>query len=305
MKKVLPLLVAALLFAFPSNVDARQKARNYKSLGIWGPDSIEGWAQDRINQPWDKLDGKTLAGSDYGSGYTVYLIDSGTGAEDCNGHGTMMKSIINGSKYGIAGSARVVSLKVLGCDGYGSAADIINALNWVEQNANLDQSIINMSLGGPPNDELDNVVNRLGRKIPIVVAAGNESQYACNRSPARASSAITVASINPYHLRSLFSNYGKCVDIWAPGDNIDTTDGSDQRLTVSGTSPSAALVSASIAIIADRDNSTTYDAALTILRESSDMMVVDGRCLGVKPSILWVREEPYPWIRISYPSSLR
>lgn len=306
MKKfLLPILSVAILF-FPSPVGAAaaKKKATFRAVDNVPSLSGGGWAQDRVNQPWDSLDGKTLAGAPMGAGITVYVIDTGIGASDCHGHGSFMASLINSASYGISSLANVVGIKALGCDGTGTLAQVITAVQWVDAHAEYSSSIVNMSLGGNASPELDAVVNALAVKMPVVVAAGNESTDACTRSPARARSAITVAAMTKNHLRSIFSNWGKCVDIWAPGSAIDGLNKLGEPMTASGTSPATALVSSAIAYIADRDNSSTMQAALTIMKESSDIIIIDGRTNGVKPYVLWVRDVPYRWIRTVYPSSL-
>ena len=306
MKKALLLLVSVAILLFPSPVDAKTAKKKPRFRAVENVPSVPGygWAQDRVNQPWDKLDGRTLAGAQMGSGITVYIIDTGVGADDCHGHGSFMASIVNSPTYGIAAASTIVGVKALDCTGSGTLEQVIAAVRWVDANAEYSSSIVNMSLGGAASPELDAVVNALAVKMPVVVAAGNESTDACFRSPARARSAITVAAMTKNHLRSIFSNFGKCVDIWAPGSAIDGIDRFGNPMTASGTSPATALVSGAIAYIADRDNSSTMQAALTIMKESSDIIIIDGRTNGVKPYVLWVRDVPYRWIRTVYPSSL-
>lgn len=306
MKRTLLLVISVAMLLFPASVDAKTVKRKATFRMVDNLPSAfgSGWAQDRVNQPWDRLDGKTLAGAQMGAGITVYVIDTGIGASDCHGHGSFMASIINSSSYGIAALANVVSVKALDCTGTGTLQQVISAIRWVDANAEYSSSIVNMSLGGAASPELDAVVNALAVKMPVVVAAGNEATDACVRSPARARSAITVAAMTKNHLRSMFSNWGKCVDIWAPGSAIDGLDKNGKPMTASGTSPATAIVSAAIAYIADRDNSTTMQAALTMMRESSDLIIIDGRTKGVKPYVLWIRDTPYWWTRTVYPSSL-
>jgi subtilisin family serine protease len=306
MRKLLLFLLSAAILLFPSPVDAKTAKKKPTFRAVDNVPSAPGaaWAQDRVNQPWDKLDGRTLAGAQMGSGITVYVIDTGVGSGDCHGHGSFMASLVNSPSYGIATLATVVGVKALDCNGTGTLAQVIAAVRWVDANAEYSSSIVNMSLGGNASPELDAVVNALAVKMPVVVAAGNESTDACFRSPARAKSAITVAAMTKNHLRSIFSNWGKCVDIWAPGSAIDGLDRFGNPMAASGTSPATALVSAAIAYIADRDNSTTMQAALTVMKESSDIIIIDGRTNGVKPYVLWIRDNPYRWIRTVYPSSL-
>ncbi len=307
MKKFLISLVtiAVMVSSFYGVAEARSKPKRYRVNHTWqqfGP--IFGWAQDRINQPFARLDGKKPTAS--GSGVSIYVIDTGIGEEDCNGHGSFIGSLFTSAGLGIVRDANVVSVKVLNCNGAGTAQDVIAGVRWVIDNADPSSSIANMSFGGPISAPVDAAVKELALMMPVVVAAGNDAINACHSSPARVPEVITVASMNYVNMRSSFSNWGPCVDMWAPGDRVDGYDksGADQR--GSGTSFSAPLVVASIAFVADRDNATTMDAAQTLFNESSNMPVIDGRCTAgvIRCKVLFLREEPYDWLRNDSPSWL-
>lgn len=298
------LVFALCLFVFAAPVSAKVKSKPYGIKYAWSAYSYtDGWAQDRLNQSPVDLDGKMVSG-EFGAGITVYIIDTGVGSSDCNGHGTFIANSVISEEYGIAKAAKIVSIKVLDCNGIGTMQDVINGVNWVYQNADPLSSVVNMSLGGPADSALDAAVNRLAVRMPVVVAAGNGGTDACKSSPARATKAITVASIMPMNFRPLFSNWGKCVDIWAPGDSVDGISKDGEHIKLTGTSMSAGLVSASIAYLADRDNSTTMQAALTMFKESSNRPVVFGNSPRPRPYVLWLREQKGGWLRTDYPSAL-
>lgn len=286
-------LVIAITVAFAASLSASAAIaapkKKFRAVQTWRQGYTEGWALDRINQKSIKLDGVTVSGSGAGAGITIYVIDTGIGADDCNGHGTVVASMISGDVYGVASGSETVSVKALDCAGFGTANDVINAINWVKDNANPSTSIVNMSLGGLPNTAVDSAVAKLAALMPVVVAAGNSSTSACNSSPARVANAITVAAYDQYNMRSIFSNFGSCVDVWAPGTAIDGIDKNGNRVQWSGTSMSTALVSGSIAYIADRNGMTTLQAASKMMQDASRPYLVDARLSGTAAYAVWIR----------------
>jgi len=282
-------LAFAILLIFAPTVEAAQK-KTFRAVKTWQQSGLSGWALDRINQKSTTLDGITILSASRGNGITVYVIDSGVGQDDCYGHGTVVASMIAGQQYGIADAAEVVSVKALDCNGYGTEQAVADAVNWVRLNADPDTSVVNMSLGGPVSTVVDTAVSRLAALMPVVAAAGNSSTSACNMSPARVPAAITVAAFDQYNSRSIFSNFGSCVDIWAPGSAIDGIDMSGKRVQWSGTSMAAALVSGSIAYIADRDKTTTLEAAQTLQLQASRPYFLDARLNGRAAYAVWIRD---------------
>jgi subtilisin family serine protease len=282
--KVIRLALAAIFiatgfFVFAQEANAAKK-KSFRAVKTWNQGYKENWALDRINQVHWRLDGSVLQTQGAGEGITIYVIDTGVGSDDCNGHGTVVASIAAGSEYGVAPSSDVVSVKALDCDGAGTAQDVIAAVEWVSENANPDSSVVNMSLGGPLRPSVDTAVAELSAIMPVVVAAGNESSNACNRSPAGVPEAITVAGYDRNNLRAIFSNYGSCVDIWAPGSAIDGIDKIGARVQWSGTSMSTALVSGAIAFIASKNNMTTKEAADLMMQKAARPYLIDARLNG-------------------------
>ena len=218
------------------------------------------WGLDRTDQrnlPLDNVYSNTYGN---GAGVHVYVIDTGIRAShsefsgrvgngydavdndnnpnDCQGHGTHVAGTTSGSTYGMAPASTVHGVRVLNCSGSGSNSGVIAGVNWVVNNAQ-SPAVANMSLGGGASTALDNAVNNaVAAGITFVVAAGNENQNACNVSPARAANAITVGSTTSSDGRSSFSNWGSCVDIFAPGSSITSAwyTGNNATNTISGTS---------------------------------------------------------------------
>jgi subtilisin family serine protease len=213
------------------------------------------WGLDRIDQRALPLS-RTYTYTRAGAGVTAYVIDTGLAAghpdfggraqnvfdafggsgADCHGHGTHVAGTIGGTIYGVAKSTQLRGVRVLNCSGSGSTSGIIRALDWVRVNA-VRPAVANMSLGGGRSTALNSATTNLANSgVFIAVAAGNESQNACNVSPASAAAAYTTAASDRTDLRASFSNYGSCVDGYAPGVGIKSAWLGTGTNTISGTS---------------------------------------------------------------------
>jgi subtilisin family serine protease len=237
------------------------------------------WGIDRIDQASAALDG-LFSTTNRGDNAIVFIVDTGIassseftgrlksgftsisdgqGTNDCQGHGTHVASTAAGTSYGVATSAHVVPVRVLNCFGSGNNSTVIAGLDYVASYPlNGKRAVVNLSLGGSPSALLDTAINSLiGKGFVVVVAAGNDgddiddAQHdACQYSPARVPAAITVAATDINDSRSFFSNYGSCVDIFAPGSDIKgaSIDPTDDYATKSGTSMAAPHVTGAAAI---------------------------------------------------------
>ena len=171
-----------------------------------------------------------------GGGFTA--INDGNGTSDCNGHGTHVAGTVGGTTYGVAKGVTLHPVRVLSCSGSGSTAGVIAGVDWVTANRVL-PAVANMSLGGGVSTALDNAVaNSITSGVTYAIAAGNSNANACNSSPARVATALTVGSTTTSDARSSFSNFGTCVDLFAPGSGITSSWSTSDTATntISGTS---------------------------------------------------------------------
>ncbi|WP_293170131.1 S8 family peptidase [Oceanithermus sp.] len=171
-----------------------------------------------------------------GNGYTA--INDGLGTEDGNGHGTHVAGTVGGTTYGVAKDVTLHPVRVLDANGSGTTSGVIAGVDWVANN-HQSPAVANMSLGGGVSTSLDDAVrNAIASGVTFAVAAGNEDTDACNGSPARVAEALTVAASDSSDVRAYFSNYGSCVDLFAPGVDITSAWHTSDTATntISGTS---------------------------------------------------------------------
>jgi subtilisin family serine protease len=242
--------------------------------------------------PWgiDRIDAdisSTQAGNGSGTitNVNAYIIDTGIDRThpdlnvaghvnfhggrntDCDGHGTHVAGTVAAKDdasnvVGVAPGVPLTGVKVLGCNGSGWTSNIIKGIDWVTANAKK-PAIANMSLGGRASKALDDAVRKSASKgIFYAVAAGNAGADACTESPARAGAGTdngiaTVAATDQADLEASFSNYGKCVDIWAPGVNILSTRLGGGTTTMSGTSMASPHVGGAAALYLSKNTGSS------------------------------------------------
>jgi subtilisin family serine protease len=143
-------------------------------------------------------------------------------SNDCENHGTIVGGIIAGTIYGIAKAAVLHSVRVIDSFGNGTSATIINGVNWVATH-HTSPAVANISIDGPIGGDsgVDDAIQGLHNYgVTVIVAAGNGGADACNYSPPRAPAAITVGGTTSSDGRHFTSNYGSCLDIFAPGEDV-------------------------------------------------------------------------------------
>ncbi|MCY1046046.1 S8 family peptidase [Corallococcus sp. bb12-1] len=209
-------------------------------------------------------------------------VDDGRNGVDCNGHGTHVSATVGGNMYGIAKSASLHAVRVLDCEGSGTTAGVVAGVDWVTEH-HQSPAVANMSLGGGEDAALDDAVRRsIASGVTYVLAAGNENQDACKRSPARTAEAITVGATTSVDRRASFSNYGDCVDVFAPGEGILSAWASDDTATrlLSGTSMATPHVTGVIALFLEAHPASAPQEVSTAMTGNAtpDKVANPGHC---------------------------
>lgn len=280
-----------------TNPDVKYIEENTISELVLVQNNPPSYGLDRIDERSLPLDNRY--DSDFtGAGTNVYIIDTGIDLDhpnfagrvrfgfdaigdgrngnDCQGHGTHVAGTATSETYGVAKDATVYAVRVFGCSGSTTTAAILSGMNWVNNNRNL-PAVVNMSLGGPVSATQNNLVQTMTNNgIVVVVAAGNESQNACNVSPASAPAAITVGSTTSSDSRSGFSNFGSCVDIFAPGSSITSTWLNGGTNTISGTSMASPHVAGAAALVLDSNSGLSATAVANNLTGNATSGVISG-----------------------------
>jgi subtilisin family serine protease len=238
---------------------------------LFGTQPLPPWGLDRVDQRTLPLDA-TYAYTEMGAGVNVYIIDTGirtthvefggraVGAftslkgksttDDCHGHGTHVAGTVGGATYGVAKAVSLYAVRVLDCTGNGSWSDVIAGIDWVTAN-HRSPAVANMSLGGAYMQSAnDAVAASIAAGVTYAIAAGNSAVDACTYSPASAPSALTVAASGTTDYQARYSNFGPCVDLYAPGNYIlSTWNTSDTAsYTLSGTSMASPHVAGAAAL---------------------------------------------------------
>ena len=288
-----------------SDAGARALARDTRVGSVY-EDGVVRLAQTQSPAPWDldRIDQATLpldnafTVDSTGASVHAYVIDSGIrtshaefggratvgtdavgdgwNGQDCNGHGTMVAGLAGGTTYGVAKQASIVSVRVIGCGGTGDYSQVIAGVDWVTAHA-VQPAVANMSLEGSPYPPLEAAIsNSIASGVAYAVAAGNSGADACASSPALVPEAITVAATDANDQRPSWSNFGSCIDLFAPGVAVtsatkttDTSSGSGN-----GTSFATPIVTGIAALVRDESPTLTPDAVATAIVDASSAGVV-------------------------------
>ncbi len=240
------------LVVYGSSVSVNAAAADTQLSAPWGLDRI-----DQRNLPLNGKYGYSLSGD----GVTAYVIDSGMdfdhpefggraslgadlvdtadGGEDCNGHGTHIAGIIGSATYGVAKDVSLKAIRVFDCDNASTVPTIIAGLDTTVALAS-GPSVINLSMAGVGSPSLqDAVENTVAEGLAVVVSAGDVDTGVCGFAPANVEEALTVAASTIEDAKTSSSNFGPCIDVFAPGQNIPSTWLAGGSMDASGTSQAA------------------------------------------------------------------
>ncbi|WP_406193761.1 S8 family peptidase [Kitasatospora sp. NBC_01560] len=276
------------------------------------------WGLDRIDQRRLPYDNRYAYPDSAGSGVTAYIVDTGVRvtqeefdgrasygydavdgdaeAEDGHGHGTHVAGTVASSVFGVAKAAKIVAVRVLDDDGFGTTEQVVAGIDWVTAHA-VRPAVVNMSLGSEPDPVFDAAVaGSIATGLTYTVAAGNDDIDAADHSPARVPTALTVGATDADDQRASFSNHGPLVDLFAPGVDIESTqnwsDYGGFGLLMSGTSMAAPHVAGAAALYLSGHPTATPAQVATALTAAATTGAVTDPGQGSPDRLLYTGSVP-------------
>ena len=266
------------------------------------------WGLDRIDQFLPPLN-NTYNYNTTAPNVTAYIIDSGIytahndfngqavnvydafggNGQDCHGHGTHVAGIVGGQTYGVAKDVQLRGLRVLDCQGVGTTSGVLGAINWLASSAT-SPAVANISLTTPLSAALNNATtNLINTGVTVAVPAGNNNQNACNYSPGSVPNALTVATSLINDARAPFSNFGTCVDLYAPGGGITSAwiGSPTASSTVSGTSQSSPHVAGVAALYLAYNPGATPAQVSNWINSNATPGIISGNILPTPNRLLY------------------